>query len=178
MTKHFSSCVGAHTPYNIQFCLRLVLGLLLVQGVPEDDITFSQVVISLLPLALSPAASAIYNASLCEGLSSRNGNNLIIASMPRLPPRLLVSGGGLSASLPASHLCSSPQAPSNRPASFKILILPPLTLAVFSSLVQNIDFEAINISTMFCPWPLALVASKAQLWGMTLAIESGLAAPI
>ena len=93
------------------------------QGVPEDEITFSQVVISLLPLALSPAASAIYNASLCEGLSSRNGNNLIIVSMPRLPPRLVVSGGGLSASLPASHLCSSPQELSNRPASFKILIL-------------------------------------------------------
>ena len=29
--------------------------------------TLSQVVISLLPLALSPLASAIYNASLCEG---------------------------------------------------------------------------------------------------------------
>ena len=129
-----------------------------------------------LPSVLPPVPSTTpASAKVCH--LGRNGNNLIFVSMPRLPPGLLVSGGGLSASLPASHLCSSPQAPSNRPASFKILILPPLTLAVFSSLVQNIDFEAINIFTMFCPWPLALVDSKAQLWDMTLAIESGLAAP-
>ena len=110
--------------------LHLVQCLILLEACPqsslgsrsasEDEIPFSKVVISLLPLALSPAASAIYNASLCEGLSSRNGNNLIFVLMPRLPPRLLVSGGGLSASLPASHLCSSPQAPSNRPALIRI----------------------------------------------------------
>ena len=129
-----------------------------------------------LPSVLPPVPSTTpASAKVCRlGMAT----TWIFISMTRLPPRLLVSGGGLSASLPASHLCSSPQAPSNRPASFKILILPPLTLAVFSSLVQNIDFEAINIFTMFCPWPLALVASKAQLWEMTLAIESGLAVPI
>ena len=111
-------------PVLLEACPQSSLGS---RSASEDEIPFSQVVISLLPLALSPAASAIYNASLCEGLSSRNGDNLIFVSMPRLPPRLLVSGGGLSASLPASHLCSSPQEPSNRPASFTILI--PITPA-------------------------------------------------
>ena len=152
MTKHFSTALAllhlVQCPILLEACPQSSFGS---RSASEDEIPFSKVVISLLPLALSPAASAIYNASLCEGLSSRNGNKLIFVSTPRLPSRLLVSGGGLSASLPASHLCSSPQAPSNRPASFKILILPPLTLAVFSSLVQNIDFEAINIFTMFCP---------------------------
>ena len=98
-----------------------------------------------LPSVLPPVPSTTpASAKVCH--LGRNGNNLIFVSMTRLPPGLLVSGGGLSASLPASHLCSSPQAPSNRPASFKILILPPLTLAVFSSLVQNIDFEAIRVA--------------------------------
>ena len=46
------------------------------------------------------------------------------------------------------------------------------------SRATSATLEAINIFTiMFCPWPLALVDSKAQLWEMTLAIESGLAAP-
>ena len=114
MTKHFSTALAllhlVQCPILLEACPQSSFGS---RSASEDEIPFSKVVISLLPLALSPAASAIYNASLCEGLSSRNGNKLIFVSTPRLPSRLLVSGGGLSASLPASHLCSSPQAPSN-----------------------------------------------------------------